>query len=78
MKRRSISRENSRLLGIVTAVVAISTLYFARVVFIPLALALLIALLLTPSVSFLERIRFPRTIAIFIVVLALLGLLGAV
>ena len=78
LKRRSISRENSRLLGIVTAVVAISALYFARVVFIPLALALLVALLLTPSVSFLERIKFPRTIAIFTVVLALLGLLGAV
>jgi predicted PurR-regulated permease PerM len=77
LKKHS-SRENTRLLGIVTAVVAITTLYFARVVFIPLALALLIALLLAPSVAFLERIKFPRTIAIFTVVLALLGLLGGI
>jgi predicted PurR-regulated permease PerM len=62
----------------VTAVVAIGTLYIARAVFIPLALAFLFALLLTPPVAFLERIRLPRSIAIFTVVLVLLGLAGLV
>lgn len=74
MKKRVVSRENSRLAGIVTAVVVIATLYFARVIFIPLALALLFSLLLTPVVSFLERIHFHRLLAIFIVVVALAGL----
>jgi predicted PurR-regulated permease PerM len=62
----------------VTAVVAIGTLYIARTVFIPLTLAFLFALLLTPPVAFLERIRLPRSIAVFTVVLVLLGLVGLV
>jgi predicted PurR-regulated permease PerM len=62
----------------VTAVVAISTLYLARAVFIPLALAFLFALLLTPPVAFLERIKVPRSLAIFTVVLALLALGGLI
>lgn len=57
---------------------AITALYIARVVFIPLALAFLFALLLTPPVSFLERIKLPRSLSIFAVVLALLGVLGLV
>jgi predicted PurR-regulated permease PerM len=78
LRRSYGSRENKRLLGIVTAVVAISTLYIARAVFIPLALAFLLALLLTPSVAFLERIRLPRSLAISAVVLALIGLAGLI
>jgi predicted PurR-regulated permease PerM len=54
----------------------IATLYFARVVFIPLALALLFAVLLTPAVAFLERLKLPRLLAIFLVVVTLVGLLG--
>ena len=60
----------------VTAVIAVATLYFARVVFIPLALALLFTLLLTPLVTFLEKIWVPRLLAILIVVVGLAGLLG--
>src|SRR5580704_5044522 len=77
--RASSSSETSRLLGMVTAIVVVTTLYFARVVFIPLALALLFTLLLTPLVTFLEKIWVPRLLAILIVVVglaALLGLLG--
>jgi predicted PurR-regulated permease PerM len=78
LKRSYSSHENKRLLGIVTAVVAISTLYLARIVFIPLALAFLFALLLTPPVAFLERIKVPRSLAIFTVVLTLLALGGLI
>ena len=74
MKRHAVSRDNSTLVAIVTAVVVIATLYFARVIFIPLALALLFSLLLTPVVSFLERMHLNRLAAIFIVVGALIGL----
>ncbi len=73
MKRTPGPRENSRLLGVVAAVVVIATLYFARVVFIPLALALLFSLLLTPALVFLERIKVPRGLAILLVVVALVG-----
>jgi predicted PurR-regulated permease PerM len=64
--------------GLLVAVVAIAALYLARVVFIPLALALLFSLLLTPVVSFLEKIMIPRLLAIFFVVLVLLSLIGFV
>jgi predicted PurR-regulated permease PerM len=74
--RASTSSETSRLLGMVTAIVVVTTLYFARVVFIPLALALLFTLLLTPLVTFLEKIWVPRLLAILIVVVGLAGLLG--
>jgi predicted PurR-regulated permease PerM len=76
LRRTSEARENSRLLGVVTAVVVIATLYFARLVFVPLALALLVSLLLTPVVTFLERIRVPRILAILLVVAALAGSIG--
>jgi predicted PurR-regulated permease PerM len=78
MKRTYRTRENPRLLGIVAAVVVIGTLFFARVVFIPLALAVLFSLLLTPVVSFLERIKLPRVLAVLVVVVALVGSLGLV
>jgi len=68
--------KNSHPSGLFIAIVVIAALYLARVVFIPLALALLFSLLLTPLVSFLERIRFPRIVAIFLVVLTPLSLLG--
>jgi predicted PurR-regulated permease PerM len=76
LKRTHSSRENTRLFGIVATVVTIGALYFGQVVFIPLSLALLLALVLTPSVAFLERIKLPRTLAICTVVFALIGLMG--
>jgi len=74
--RRKTERADSRLLGVVAAVVLIATLYFARVVFIPLALALLISLLLTPVISLLERTKVPRFIAIFLVVIGVACSMG--
>jgi predicted PurR-regulated permease PerM len=65
-------------LRLVAAVVVIATLYLARVVFIPLALALLFSLLLTPPLALLERIKLPRILAIFLVVVTLAGLMGAI
>jgi predicted PurR-regulated permease PerM len=61
------SRRNSRPSGLLVAIVAIAALYLAKVVFIPLAFALLFSLLLTPVISFLEKIKFPRLLAIFLV-----------
>lgn len=54
---------------VVVAVVVICALYFARVVFIPLALAMLFAFVLTPIVKFLERVRLGRALSTSLVVL---------
>jgi predicted PurR-regulated permease PerM len=58
--------------------VVIGCLYFARVVFIPIALALLVSLLLTPVITFLERIKLPRLLAILLVVVSFVGLAGLI
>ncbi len=79
MKRPSVSRRDSHLSAVVTGVVIVATLYLAKVVFIPLALALLLSFLLTPVVAGIERIKLPRGLAIFLVMAflgAVLGLLG--
>src|ERR1700733_3617662 len=70
--------KNSGSFGLLVAVVVIASLYLARVVFVPLALALLFSLLLTPVIAFLERILIPRILAIFLVVLILLSLAALV
>lgn len=77
-RRASAATENSRLLRLVAAVVVIATLYLARVVFVPLALALLCSLVLSRPVAFLEKIKVPRAIAIFLVVVTLVGLMGLI
>jgi predicted PurR-regulated permease PerM len=78
VKRSAGPRENSPSLGVVAAVVVVATLYFARVVFIPFALALLFSLLLTPAVAFLEKIKIPRVLAILLVVVTLTGSMGLI
>jgi predicted PurR-regulated permease PerM len=67
------NRGDSRLFGIVAAVVVVAALYFARIIFVPLALAILLSLLLTPAVQRLERWHFPRLLAIVLVVGTLIG-----
>src|SRR5260370_42550472 len=75
MKKTRADRENSELLKIVGGIVGIATLYFARVAFIPLALAWLFSLLLIPPVSFLERIKLPPMLAIFLIVVIFVAVL---
>ena len=71
MKRRSSLTETAQLLRIITLVVVVAALYLGRSVFIPLALALLLSLLLGPVMTFLGRLRVPRIVAIGIVGIAL-------
>src|SRR3984893_18343053 len=66
--RNSPAKDISRILTLVAVVVVITALYFARVMLVPLALAVLFTFVLAPLVSALERIHFPRFIAIFLVV----------
>jgi predicted PurR-regulated permease PerM len=71
-------RDVSYLLAVAVAVVIIATLYLARVVLVPFALALLFCFLLTPAVIWLERIRFPRGLAVSFVVVLFVAAMGSV
>jgi predicted PurR-regulated permease PerM len=71
------SRELSRLLAVIVTVVVITTLYLAKTVILPLALALLLSFVLAPVVSCLERLRVPRMLAVPMVVLAAAAVLGS-
>lgn len=65
-----------RLWLLVIAVVAIAVLYLAKVLFLPLAFAILFAFLLAPVVALLERIHLPRALAGMIVILGFAALLA--
>jgi len=52
------------------------TFYFARIVLLPVVLALLFSLLLSPLVGGLRRLHIPHRLGAGLVVLALMGLLG--
>jgi len=60
------------LIGLLLIAVGV-VLYLARVVFIPLAFALMLSFLLSPLMTRLERMRLPRPLAAALIVLALLG-----
>jgi predicted PurR-regulated permease PerM len=49
--RANASREVSRLLAVVVTVVVIAALYLAKIVLLPLALAMLFTFLLAPLVT---------------------------
>ena len=59
-------------------VVSIAALYFAKEVFIPLALAVLFAFLLTPSVTRLERLRLGRIPSMLLVLIVSFSLIGGI
>jgi len=71
-------RDVSYLLAVAVTVVVIATLYLARVVLVPFALATLFSFLLTPAVIWLERIRFPRALAVSFVVVVFVAAMGSV
>jgi predicted PurR-regulated permease PerM len=76
--RPNASKDLFHLLAVVVAVVAIVTLYFARVVLIPFALAFLFTFILTPVVKLLERIHFGRIPSALLVVLLTVAACGGV
>jgi predicted PurR-regulated permease PerM len=69
MARPDTSRDVAHLLGVVVAVVVVATLYYAKVVLIPFALAVLLTFVLTPIVKMLEHIRLGRALSTLLVVL---------
>jgi predicted PurR-regulated permease PerM len=75
--RRSAS-EISQLVALTAGVVVIATLYFARVVLVPFALAVLFSFLLSPLVGVLEKTRLPRAISVLLVVVISMALVGSI
>jgi predicted PurR-regulated permease PerM/methanogenic corrinoid protein MtbC1 len=79
LPRNDASRGLSQLATLIAAIIVVATLYFARIVFVPFALAVLFAFLLTPIVRLLDRIHLPRAVSSVVVVTCsvfALGLLG--
>ena len=71
--RFNSAKDVYHLLAVVVAVVTIAALYFARVVLIPFALAVLFTFILTPVVRLLERAHLGRAFSSLLVVLLTLG-----
>jgi predicted PurR-regulated permease PerM len=67
-----------RLLTWIACATAVAALYFAKVVLIPIALALVIAFLLGPLVSRLQKWHFPRVLSIVAAVLLMGVITGGV
>ncbi len=76
MNSSGTARILSRLWLLVIVVVAITVLYLAKVLFLPLAFALLFAFLLAPVVTLLERLHLPRALAAILVIFGFAALLG--
>jgi predicted PurR-regulated permease PerM len=64
------------LAGTVVGVVVITALYWAQVVFVPLALSVFLTFLLSPLVKFLQQHHVGRLPAVVLVVLLVASLLG--
>jgi len=72
--RRGPAHSNTGTIVLVFAVVA--ALYFAREILIPLAFALTLSFLLTPVVTFLEKLRMGRVLPVILTVLISIGVGG--
>jgi len=70
---RRLPRKQDNLLAVVLAVVTVATLYFAKGILIPVALAGLLAFILTPLGGLLERARLGRTFSSLLVVFLAIG-----
>src|SRR5438874_8371972 len=68
----------TRLVSAAAAVVVVAALHFARGLFLPLALAALLSLLLLPLVRFVQGLGGARLFSILVVVLSFSLLLGAI
>ena len=72
----SKDRNSSPLFILVAMLTALAAMYFAREILLPIALAILLSFLLTPLVARLERWRFPRAVAVILVVAMSFAVLG--
>ena len=62
---------------VITAVIVIAALYFGEAIFIPFALALLLSFLLTPPVTWLERLKIGRAFSVVLVLIVAFSAIGS-
>lgn len=73
--RKTVQEARHLALPLIAGGVIIAALYFGRMLFVTFLSAVIIAFILEPFVALLVRVRFPRSLAAFVVcTLALLGL----
>jgi predicted PurR-regulated permease PerM len=80
LKSRTTEELLALLSAVATAIIAaiiIATLYFGREIFVPIALAILLSLVLAPLVGILQRIHVPRGLAVVTVVMLAFALIFA-
>jgi len=73
---RDWGRHGQRSLVVIAVVLAIGFLHVARSAVVPLLFAVLLAMLLSPGVAMLRRLRLPRPVAAAIVVASLIAVVG--
>jgi predicted PurR-regulated permease PerM len=66
------------LIPLATIIIVVGTLHYARDVLVPICLAILITLVLTPAVTALEKLRLKRVPAAIVVIVLFIGGVGAV
>ena len=59
--------QDASVTTILVGVVLVAALYFGREVLVPIALAVLLSFILSPCVRFLQRLHFPRVVAVIAV-----------
>ena len=64
--------------GVVLVFAIVAALYFAREILIPLAFALTLTFLLTPAVTFLEKLRLGRVLPVILTVLVSMAAAGCI
>ena len=74
---RTPPTDTPRRVSFVTLALITAALYFGRDVLIPLALAILISFILTPSVQRLQQMRLGRVPAVLAVVVVVFGAVAA-
>jgi len=75
---RGAAPSGSGALWVIAAVMVLAVLHFGRDVFIPMALALLLSVVLIPVARVLQRLGLPRALAVTLLLLLALGAIGGV
>ena len=70
-------RSRARFEAIIIGAIAVVALYFAKDVFVPLAITILLSFALAPVVNLLRRWRVPRIPAVMVAVMLAFGMIGA-
>jgi predicted PurR-regulated permease PerM len=69
-------RKSSKALNGLFILASFYTLYFARAIFLPIVVAILLNFLLTPLVRLLKRLYIPEPVSALLVILVFLGAIG--